>query len=221
MPFIKHPSLKRCFSPKLCASMLACALTFSNTPGFSKGVELHIQMQPIRGVQTSFAVPDINLRVLSDTVYQIAATSELSQGEVILETTKLTEAYELDAEMRRTTNGAIDFRSPHQQYLKAGVYAQQIDITIWDSELDIPVVQRLVRYFRAGTDGVTAISAQEYSRVVEPAHTVVDQYGRRTLEHKGSRLGRKLVLDGKLGFDRPEVAESITANGDLSEKNEP
>lgn len=215
------PSIKRFISPKFCAPVLACALALASAPGFGKGVDLHVQMQPIRGLQTSFAVPDINLRVLPATVYQIAAVSELSQGETILETNTLTEAYKLDAELRRETNGVVDFRSPHQQYLKNGVYAQQIDITIWDSELDIPVVQRLVRYFRATAEGVIPITAEEYSRVVEPPQSFVDQYGRKTVEHKGSRLGRKLVLDGKIGFDRQEIAETTSANGDISERNEP
>jgi hypothetical protein len=221
MLVIKPFKFKRCISSTLCAPMFACVLAFTSTTALCKGVDLHFQMQPIRGVQTSFAVPDINLRVLSSTVRQIAITSELSQGETVLETNALADAYKLDAEALRKTGGAVDFRSPHQQYLKPGVYAQQVDITIWDSELDIPVVQRLVRYFRAGTDGVAPISAEEYSRVVEPALTFIDQSGRKTLEYRGSRLGRKLTLDGKLGFDRQDVAESAAANGDLSERNEP
>lgn len=220
MLFITQSRFARPFSPKLCAPMLALALTFTSTSGFSKGVDLHLQVQPIRGLQSSFAVPDLNFRVLSGTVYQISAVSELSQGEAVLETNPLIEDYKIDAALLRKTNGLVELRAPHQQYLKEGVYAQQIDVTIWDSELDIPVVQRVIRYFRATTDGVMPISPEEYSRVVEPTYTYVDNNGRKILENRGSRLGRKLNVDGKVGFDRPETTETVITNGDFSEKNE-
>lgn len=220
MLFIKSSRVTRLFAPKIGTPILAFALTMAAAPCFSKGVELHLQIQPIRGLQTSFAVPDINFRVLSGSVYQISATSELSQGETVLETNTLVEDYKIDAETHRKTNGVVELRAPHQQYLKEGVYAQQVDVTIWDSELDIPVVQRVIRYFRATVEGVTPISAEEYSRVIEPTYTFVDQNGRKFSEHRGSRLGRKLILDGKLGFDRPENTDSITTNTDSSERNE-
>lgn len=221
MIILKSSTQQRRLLPKLLAPTFACVLALASAQSFSKGVDLHIEMQPVRTTQSHYSVPDISLRVLSPTVYQIAASSELSQGETILESRGLIDAYKIDPEMYRKTGGVIELRAPHEQYLKEGVYAQQINITIWDSELDIPVVEPLFRYFRATPNGVVSISADEYSRVVEPPRTFVDQSGRKTLEYNGSRLGRKLTFDGKLGFDRLEVAAPVDGSSDDSEKNEP
>jgi hypothetical protein len=221
MLIFKSLRLPRRIPLRLFTTALAFSLTLTSPLSFSKGVDLHVEMQPIRTLQTSFAVPGITLRVPAPSVYQIAVTSELSQGEVILETRSLAEAYKIDPESLRASAGLIEFRVPHERYLKEGVYAQQINITIWDSELDIPVVQPLFRYFQATATGVMPISAEEYSRVVEPPITFIDLSGRKTLEYNGSRLGRKLKLDEKPGLDRQEFSESVAGNRDDSEKNEP
>lgn len=169
----------------------------------AKGTEPHFFIMQLDGVYNSYTVPDVTLQVNTTTLLELSATSEITQSSKVIDRQRIDTDYQATKENTREKR-LIKMRSPHEQPLPKGVYAQRIDIRILDSELDVPIIQSLTRFFSVNDAGIEEISSTKYSNIIEPSFWVVDEFGEKQLEQNGSRDSFKVELPEKLQFDRQE-----------------
>lgn len=179
---------------------------FFSTCAAAKGTEPHFLLLQLEGTYNSHTAPDITLQVNTRTLLELSAISEITQSGKVIDRQRI------DTEHQVTTKNTyekrlIKVRSPHEQPLPKGVYAQRIDIRILDSELDVPIIQSLTRFFSVSDAGIKEISSTKYSNIIEPSFWVADEFGEKQLEQDGSRDSFKMDLPEKLQFDRQEPIE--------------
>ncbi len=221
-------------SPHLKGFIVYAALVSFAPNSLAMGTETHFNLVPLDTVYNSFYTPDIVINLSSPSIQKISVASIIEQGDQVLDEAIVARGYEVDAiflSQAKTTRQKLEaeshdiqikFPSPHEMPLKKGVYAQRVQVTVWDSELDIPVVQSSARFFHVTEEGMREIDSTTYSNVIEPLHYIADENGKKEPVYYGSPITKAIKLPERLVFDRQEAPEKFEpGNSDYSETQEP
>lgn len=114
----------------------------------------------------------------------------------------------------------ISMPSPHTSKLPPGVYAEQIDITVIDTDYDAPVDYTELRFFRVTGQGIEQISSTEYSDIIEPPFVLRDKTGHPLPARAGTGRIVPAKSERPAGFDILQDISSQGRRGDQSEADE-
>lgn len=226
-------SVNRSRSRRLARTALGCVMgvalqgSLAATLARATGEEFLVELprQPDRA-EGDFRLKDLDFVLRSDTTKDVSIeTSVWSDGKLALQArevgrsivTALPTNMSLPPTVILARAGErISIPSPHAERLPEGVYAEQIVLTISDSDYDIPIVQSQLRFYEVGARGVREIDSTRYSDIVEPLLLDFDPLGARIRSRAGT--GRPAPK-----FSGPHVfdpVQEISSNGRVSDRSE-